>query len=283
MVLVYGHANDSNIQLVVAALHAAGGYYQLLDAAALAQAALHLQVGPRGITGEIVVAGACTALADIHAVYTRPCKPAQQHALAIHRQLLEWLDMAPALIVNRPAVAQRNASTPWQVQQMGEAGFLVPPMLVTSDAAEARAFRCTHGRVVSRSMGGSRSIATGLNDTWLSCRHRLAEWPTHFHAHVPGMDVIVYVVGQQALAAELGFAAAAPQWVATTLPPAIAAQCVVMSQGMGLPLSGIHLRLRPNGEYVCLKVDPIPAFGTLEAESGLPIAVTLAALLVDAK
>lgn len=291
MILVYGQGDDPPIVRLVAALQTAGGHYQLLDIAALAQATLHLQIGPQGLAGELVVAGTRTTLADIRAVYARPLEPAmadppepaQKHALALHRQLVEWLDVAPARVVSRPAAMQAHTSKPLQAQRMGEAGFLVPPTLVTSDEAEVRAFRCTHGRVVCKSISGSRSIATELDDTWLSRMHRLAELPAQFQAHVPGVDVRVHVVGQQALAAATACAAtgATPQWVATTLPPAVAAQCVAMSQAMGLPLSGIALRLRPDGEYVCFEVNPMPAFSYFEAESGLPIAAVLAGLLME--
>ena len=300
MILVYGHADDPPIARLVAALQTAGADFQLLDIAALARARLHLQMGPQGLAGELVVAGVPTALADFRAVYARPLEPAlapsaQQPALALHRRLVEWLDVAPARVVSRPAAMQAHASRPLQAQSMGEAGFLVPPTLVTSDEAEVRAFRRTHGRVVCMSISGIRSSATELDDTWLSRMHRLAPWPTplptQFQAHVPGVDVRVHVVGQQALAAEITCAGtdyryayrsgAALQVVATTLPPGVAAQCVAMSQAMGLPLSGIDLRLRPDGEYVCFEVNPMPAFSYCEAESGLPIAAALAALLME--
>ena len=299
MILVYGLADDPPIACLVAALQAARAHYLLLDIAALEQAALSLHLGPTGVTGALVVAGVRTALADIRAVYARPLEPAvahlpasaQQHVLALHRQLVEWLDVAPARVVSRPAAMQANASKPLQAQWIGEAGFLVPPTLVTSDAAEVRAFQNAHGRVVFKSISGIRSIVTELDATWLSRMHRLAQLPTQFQAHVPGVDVRVHVVGPQALAAEITSAAtdyryahrsgAAARVAATTLPPAVAARCVAMSQAMGLPLSGIDLRLRPDGQYVCFEVNPMPAFSYFEAESGLPIAAALAQLLMD--
>lgn len=304
MILVYGQGDDPPIAHLVAALHSAGARFQLLDIARLDQARLHIQVGPHGLAGELVVHGVCTALADIRAVYARPldpavadqptpdqAEPAQKHALALHRQLVEWLDVAPARVVSRPAAMQANASKPLQAQWIGEAGFLVPPTLVTSDEAEVRAFQKTHGRVVFKSISGIRSIVTELDDTWLSRMHRLAQLPTQFQAYVPGVDVRVHVVGQQALAAEITSTATdyryaqrsgtTAQVVATTLPPAIAARCIAMSHAMGLPLSGIDLRLRPDGEYVCFEVNPMPAFSYFEAESGLPIAAALAGLLMD--
>ncbi len=298
MILVYGLADDPPIACLVAALQAAGAHYLLLDIAALELASLQLEVGPAGVAGALVVAGVRTALADIRAVYARPLEPrvahlpaaAQQQALALHRQLVEWLDVAPAQVASRPAAMQANASKPLQAQWIGEAGFLVPPTLVTSDEAEVRAFQKTHGRVVFKSLSGIRSIVTELDATWLSRMHRLVQLPTQFQAHVPGVDVRVHVVGQQALAAQITSTATDYRYAqrsgttarvaATTLPAAVAARCVAMSQAMGLPLSGIDLRRRPDGQYVCFEVNPMPAFSYFEAESGLPIAAALAGWLM---
>lgn len=292
MILVYGRPQDPCIARLVGALQTAGGHYRLLDIAALASTTLHLQVGPQGMAGELVVAGVRTALADMRAVFARPSQPTlepisgsiPEPTRALQRQLEVWLDVAPALVVNRPAAMQAQASRLLQTQRIGEAGFLVPPTLVTSDVDEVRAFWRTHGRVVSRPISGSPAVATELDNAWLSHMHRLAELPAQFQAYVTGVDVRVYVVGQQALAAAITLAAtgAAPDWVATTLPPAVTAHCVAMSQAMGLPLSGIDLRLQPDGRYVCLKINPMPAFSDFEAKSGLPIAAALAALLMDA-
>ncbi|MBC7683005.1 MAG: hypothetical protein H7172_11775 [Ferruginibacter sp.] len=66
-----------------------------------------------------------------------------------------------------------------------------------------------------------------------------------------------------------------------TRPLTVAAQCVAMSQAMGLPLSGITLRLWPDGKYVYCEVNPMPAFSDFNAKSGLPIAAAPAELLMD--
>ena len=178
MILVYGQGDDPPIERLIAALQTAGAAYQFLDIAALAQATLHVQVGPQGMAGELVIDGVCSALADIRAVYARPLEPnvadqpetTQKHVLALHQQLVEWLDVAPARVVSRPAAMQANASKPLQAQWIGEAGFLVPTTLVTSDEAEVRAFRHTHGRVVFKSISGIRRC-TRISCTF-GCRGR---------------------------------------------------------------------------------------------------------------
>ncbi|WP_394787053.1 RimK family alpha-L-glutamate ligase [Rhodoferax sp.] len=289
MILVYGQRNDPPIDCLVAALQAAGARYQLLDMADLDSAMLRVQVGPHGVTGDLLLDGECTELDDIRAVYARPLTLAlddtheatSQHALALHQRLVEWLDIASALVVSRPAAVQASASKPRQAQLIGQSGFAVPAMLVTSDEDEAQAFRRLHGRVVFKSISGRRSSVAEMDDSWLSRMQRLAPVPSQFQAHVPGVDVRVHVVGRQVFAAEVGDAAGRTL-TATRLPPAVAAQCVAMSAAMDLPVAGIDLRLRPDGEYVCCDVNPLPAYSDFEAECGLPMAATLAQLLLAA-
>ncbi len=300
MILVYGLGDDPPIARLVRALQEADADFQLLDIAALDQAAVHTSVGPAGVSGELELNGSLLPFSGIRAVYARPLPPpsaegggpASAHAQDLHQQVVDWLDVASALVVSRPAAMLANGSKPLQAQLIGEAGFLVPATLVTSEAEEVRAFRRQHGRVVFKSISGVRSIVTELDDTWLSRTHRLAQLPTQFQAHVPGVDIRVHVVGGQTFAAQIASDATdyryahrsgkAAEVLATVLPADVAARCVAMSQAMDLPLSGIDLRLRPDGEYVCFEVNPMPAYSYFEAESGLPIAAALAQLLVQA-
>jgi hypothetical protein len=284
MILVYGQADDPPISCLVRALQAVDAAYLHLDTAALDQASLDISVGPPGISGELVVVRQALLLQDIRAVYARPSPPmlldgasaANAHAQTLHQQLLDWFDIAPALVVSRPAAIQANASKPLQTQRMGEAGFLVPATLVSSDPEAVRSFRNQHGRVMFSSISDADVGVAELDDASLSRMHRLAQLPTQFQAHVPGVDICVHVVGEQVFAAE---ASSDAGWSATSLPDAVAAQCVSMSQAMDLPLASIDLRLRPDGTYVCFEVHPLPAYSAFEAQSGLPLAAALADLL----
>ena len=47
--------------------------------------------------------------------------------------------------------------------------------------------------------------------------------------------------------------------------------CVSLAERLKLPVCGIDLRLKPDGERVCFEVNPMPAYAYFEAESGLPI------------
>lgn len=301
MIFIYGRAEDSPITRVLEALDEAHAEYFFLDAAALDKARFQIRIDRHGVHGELKVEQRSLQLDDISAVYARPLLVAEhaedvkltQHKQALHQQLVDWFDIAPCLVVNRPAAMQANSSKPFQAQLISEAGFLVPTTLITSDPTEVRTFRQQHGNVIFKSISGVRSIVTVMDDTWLSRMHRLAQLPTQFQAQVPGVDVRVHVVGEETYAAEICSSATdyryahhvgnAAELRAIELPKAIAKRCVAMSKTMNLPLSGIDLRRRADGRYVCFEVNPMPAYSYFEAETGLPIAQALSKLLLTAQ
>jgi len=212
-------------------------------------------------------------------------------AQRIHENLFEWLDVSPALVVNRPRAMQANASKPMQAQLIGAVGFEVPATLVTSEEEEARAFWKEHGRVVFKSISGVRSIVTELSADTADRLKLLANLPTQFQAWVPGVDIRVHVVGEKTFAAEIQSsvidyryaekAGGRASMTSIELPADVEARCVAMAREMELPLAGIDLRRRPDGEFVCFEVNPMPAYSFFENQSGLPISKALAELLMN--
>ena len=93
--------------------------------------------------------------------------------------------------------------------------------------------------------------------------------PTQFQCWVPGVDHRVHVVGEQVLAVRVlssavdyryGIARMEP----CQLPDDVAARCLSMARGLGLPLAGLDLRRTPEGEWVCFEVNPSPAYSCYE-------------------
>jgi hypothetical protein len=299
MILLYGRMDDPPLSSTVEALQDAGAEYVLVEQTALDRDELCVDIGPSGVSGMLLVAGQEVPLESIHSVYARPLElpsrgwtsAAAAHARLVHEQLFEWLDIAPALVVNRPHTMQANASKPLQIQLIGEAGFLVPDTLVTSNAAEARDFWRHHGRVVYKSVSGVRSIVQELDESAAERLDRLAALPVQFQEFVPGVDLRVHVVGDRGFGAEIvatgiDYRYSSRQGGETTLtaldlPADLERRCVMLSQRMELPLSGIDLRRRPDGQYVCFEVNPMPAYSYFEAHTGLPIGRALAELLID--
>lgn len=298
MILLYGLTDDEPMARTLEALQEAGASYVLLSQTALHTAALRIETGTHGVSGSLQNAGQMIALEQIHSVYARPLElPARAfdpagaaRARAFHEHFFEWLDVSPALVVNPPRAMQANSSKPLQAQLIGAAGFAVPQTLVTNSEEEARAFWHEHGRVVFKSTSGIRSIVKELDERSAARLPLLSALPTQFQAWVPGLDVRVHVVGNRAFAASIEssvvdyrYAAregGVAELTATDLPDEIAARCIALAAQMELPLAGIDLRRRPDGEYVCLEVNPMPAYSFFQAHTGLPISQAIAELLI---
>jgi len=298
MILIYGQMADPPLSSTVEALQEAGVEYILLEQAVLDQTTLHVDAGPGGVSGTLVAAGQKIPLESLHSVYARPLEPPRnrwsttdtRHARALHEQLFEWLDVSSALVVNRPRAMQANGSKPLQIQLIAEAGFQVPETLVTSSSEEVRDFWQRHGRVVYKSASGVRSIVQELDEHSAARLDKLSALPAQFQEFVPGVDVRVHVVGDLAFAAEIVGTGIDYRYserqgghttlAATELPLELVQRCVSLSRSMGLPLSGIDLRRRSDGTYVCFEVNPMPAYSYFEAHTGLPISRALCELLV---
>jgi glutathione synthase/RimK-type ligase-like ATP-grasp enzyme len=299
VILIYGRLDDPPLARTVEALQEAGAAYVLLEQMALGREDLRIDVGRHGVDGVLVAAGQAVALESISSVYARPLAlPSRAFSAAevrraqwLHEQLFEWLDIATALVVNRPRAMNANASKPLQAQLIGAAGFVVPETLVTSDRAEAQAFRREHGRVVFKSASGVRSIVRELDEQALPRLSLLSALPVQFQAYVPGVDMRVHVVGRRTFASAIQSPAidyryamrdgAEASLTPTDLPDSVAARCVALARQMELPLAGIDLRRRPDGVYVCFEVNPMPAYTYFETQTSLPIAQALAELLID--
>lgn len=297
MILVYGYLGDPPIKSSIEALQDAGASYVLVEMSALDREHLVIEIGPHGVDGCLIAAGQQIPLAAVSSVYARPLglpshvQAADSPVRLLHEQLCEWLDVAPGLVVSRPRAMQSNASKPLQTQLIGAVGFRVPATLVTSDEREARAFWRDHGRVVFKSVSGIRSIVQELDERAAQRLGRVAALPTQFQEYVPGHDVRVHVVGTRTFAAAIESPATDYRYAARggeaatlhaiDLPDEVRRRCVALSQAMDLPFSGIDLRRRPDGEFVCFEVNPMPAYTYYEAHTGLPIGAALATLLMD--
>lgn len=297
MILILGRGDDPPVSLLLEALQQRKHPYCLLDPRALDRDGLQLQ---GGAAGRLCVAGQKLPLAQVRSVFARPLWPsghwrdaaATQRASQAFQTLMEWLDVAPALVVNRPRSMQSNHSKPMQAQWIAQSGFAVPQTLITSSPDAARAFWQTHGRVIFKSISGVRSIVREL-DASSAARLDLLRWlPVQFQAWVPGVDLRVHVVGERCFAAEVRsdaidyrYARGAEQTRLQkyALPSEVAARCVRLARALGLPLAGIDLRRRPGGDYVCFEVNPMPAYSYYESHTGLPISTALAGLLAGAE
>lgn len=299
MIVLFGLEDDPPIALLLEALQERDAPYRFVDLRALDCDGLQLEIGRAGLSGCLRSAGQSLPLEDIGSVYARPLSPgrqwrdpeAAQRANQGFDTFVAWLDVAPALVVNRPCAMNSNNSKPMQAQWIGQAGFAVPETLITSCAEEARAFWREHGRVIFKSISGVRSIVRELDEAGAARLALLRDLPVQFQAYVAGVDLRVHVVGTRCFAAEIKsgatdyrYARGGEQTRMQTheLPAGVASRCVELAEALDLPLAGIDLRRRPDGQYVCFEVNPMPAYSYYESNTGLPISLALADLLAEA-
>jgi hypothetical protein len=90
--------------------------------------------------------------------------------------------------------------------------------------------------------------------------------PVQFQALVPGADVRIHVVDREVFPTEIvsdmvdyryarrnGCSA---ELRAVELAPDVAEQCIALTRRRGFTFAGIDLKITPDGEILCLEVDP---------------------------
>jgi hypothetical protein len=284
MILVCGHGSDPGIAQLLVVLQAMAAPFCMLELADLEQARLQMDGGAQGLSAALVWPQHRLALDAVTAVYVQPWGPAwADGALAagsVPHPLWEWLDVTPALVVNRPMAVRAHAGSLAQARQIGAAGFLCPPVLVSSDEDDIRAFVQRHGQVLFTASNGVRGNASVQDDCWLERLHSQPALPIYFQAFVAGGVLHVLVVGRRVLAAE---PAAPADWAGVELPADVVARCVVLTEALGLSMSGIDLCLRPDGTYVCLAVHSLPSLEHCGVQMGERTVSALAQCLVAAR
>jgi len=184
-----------------------------------------------------------------------------------------------------------NGSKPYQAQAILAAGFDVPETLVTNEPDLVRDFLAAHGRVIYKSVSGTRSIVREMEDGALARLHDIRWCPVQFQAYVEGVDVRVHVIGRQVYATRVTSAAADYRYAGldgglparlepTRLSEVAEQRCVELTERLGLRFSGIDLRITPAGRAVCFEANPCPGYSYYEGHTGQPIARALARHLV---
>lgn len=301
LTLLWGLTNDPVLSALADELSTLEEPFVWLDQRRVSESSLSLTADP-------VVSGAITSddvsidLSEVTAVYPRPHDTRRvpsvanagpesatwARAVAFDQAVLTWLELTPALVVNRPSAMASNGSKPLQLTQIHRAGFHTPKTLVTNDPTAAAAFRRRHGDVIYKSVSGIRSKVARLRPG----DERLADvkWcPTQFQRYIPGREFRVHVVGEEVFGSEVVSDAddyryvtegqTSPKVFPASLPPDIADRSRKMAEAMGLHFAGLDLRLATDGRWYCLEANPSPAFTYYEQSTEQPIGRSVARLL----
>ena len=301
MVLLCGIPSEPPLARVVDGLEAIGAPYLVFDQQRWEAVRLEVEVDRGAVGGLLALDGEAHPLEGFTGVYTRlmddqslpgvdtdPAdSPRRQRCRRLHDLLLQWLEIAPARVVNRSGPMASNMSKPYQAQLLLDQGFAIPPTLITNDPAEAREFFEEHGRVVYKSISGQRSIVQELHQDDVD-RLELIRWcPVQFQAFVEGSDVRVHVLGDHVFAARVDSAATdyryaaqqgytQPELRSVELSAETTRRCIAVTESLGLAFAGIDLRAGADGRTYCFEVNPSPAYSYYEAATEQPISARLA-------
>jgi len=255
--------------------------------------------------------GPTIELADIRAIWIRrPSPPAIPPAVIDpeHRRfarqewqgVLDGLTMSlglDAVMVN-PLQAQRAAIKPYQLALAQRVGLRVPETLITSDPLRAQRFVDTHqGLVVHKAMTAPRNAFVDTRrwqETDRAALHQLLVAPAIFQALIEGpIDVRATIVGQEIYAAAIrteqsraGLDSRLDLDVPTTpyeIQGDVARQLHALMTALGLTFATIDLKIDEAGQLHFLELNPQGQFLYIEILTGLPIAASLARLLVNAQ
>jgi len=278
--------------------------YSYLDQRAILDTDLTLSCGET-IGGTLRVGGDELRLEDVKAVYPRPYDlellklvadaglqtPEFQHANAIQQALSIWLDLTPALVLNRPREMALNYSKPYQAALIEAAGFAVPETLLTTDAAAVRDFREAHGAVIYKSVSCVRSIVSQLRPEDEMRLENVAWCPTQFQRRITGPEVRAHVIGGDVFASEIVSKADDYRYAPLSgdsleirpydLPAECIDRCRALAAAMRFLIAGVDLRCE-NGIWYCFEVNPSPGFMYYQEQTGQPIDEAIARLLAAA-
>jgi glutathione synthase/RimK-type ligase-like ATP-grasp enzyme len=219
--------------------------------------------------------------------------PLRRYCRGLHDALMRWMEISPALVINRCAPMGSNASKPYQAQLIQKHGFRVPETLITTAPELVRDFRERHGRLVYKSVSAARSVVQTLRDEDLERLETIRWCPTQFQAYVEGTDIRVHTIGARVHATAISTAATDYRYAArqagepaklreVRLADALAERCVDLSRSLGLVFAGLDLKVTPDDEVYCFEVNPCPAFSYYEANTDQPISQAVADCLIDA-
>lgn len=283
MIVLHGLRTDAPLEDVRTVLAERGEEHLFLDQTGCGA----VRVEPVEDRLALLVDGREIVAEDVRGVYLRPydlgdsVSGAERDRLArLSFGLREWADAAPehVRVVNRPSAGLSNHSKPRQARIIDGVGFAVPEALLTTDPEAAAAFVAEHGRVIVKSISGTRSIVrlVGPDEDLGAVR-----WcPTQLQRFVAGVEYRVHVVGERLFVHRVRSDAVDYRYGGFTLesaalPEEVAARCRALAGALGLALAGIDLRFGSDGRWYCWEANTSPAYSSFDGP-GHEIATALA-------
>ena len=213
----------------------------------------------------------------------------QQRIYTAHESLVNWLEVAPLRVMNRLSAMGSNQSKPYQAQLIAQAGFSIPPTLITNDPEAVRTFQQTYPRVIYKSISAVRSVVRELGRSAFNELEKIRYLPTQFQAYIPGENIRVHVAGERVFATRIRSDAIDYRYAGQAgldfgleevyIEEEVTERCLRLSRLLELPLCGIDLKRTPSGELYCFEANPSPAFSFYQEPTGQDIAAAVVSYL----
>lgn len=298
MIVIAGIPSEPPVALAVESATLLGIDHVVVNQREAGRYGIRLELGGTRVTGRLDLGDRAVELEEVDGIYWRLMEPerlpeagptvppsARDRLLGFHRLFADWVEAADARVANPVQPMCSNGSKPYQALAIEEAGFEVPPTLITTDPDAVLEAQARWGDAIFKSTSSVRSIVRPLRATTSSDLVAIRRLATQFQATVPGTDVRVHVVGTDVHATRIESAAvdyryagrdgAAAELTAYPLPQEVERRCICLAGALELPFAGIDLRVTPDGRWSCFEVNPSPGYSYYQQSTGQAISDSL--------
>ncbi|MFJ5306551.1 ATP-grasp ribosomal peptide maturase [Streptomyces sp. NPDC088350] len=303
-VLVLTCEEDVTADMVVVHLHASGVPVVRIDPADLTGGvALSGEYVHGAFRGHLSAGGRLVSLSGLRSIWvrrpgtpaTRAPQPSEWLTEEASQALYGMLRGSGARWMNHPDAARRARHKPWQLRLAQRSGLPVPATLITTFPQAAREFSRRFPDLVVKPVSGAhpqdppRAVPTSrvAPDADFAA---VAFGPTLLQRRIAKRaDIRLTVVGERMLAArtatapdpdptevDVRFAAPAQPWHPTDVPPRIAAAVLTYMRDAELAYGAFDFAEDRDGTWWFLECNQSGQFGFVEADTGQPIARTIA-------
>lgn len=302
MILITGIPSEPPVELAMEAAKKEGIPYVMLNQRNAHLYQLSIKFESNKISGYIQIDGTDYHLDQFAGIYVRTMDnnflPEMRNKVfhyvgdknvakseQIHRQFLDWIEIAKCRVLNRPWDMLTNLSKPYQSQLISKAGFLVPHTMVTNIPARVKEFNSQHGSVIFKSISSVRSIVKDLDSERQADLKKVQFLPTQFQQKLCGTNIRVHVVGDVLFATRIECNVVDYRYagrenencnlIPHELPDEVRNKCFKLAHFLNLPLCGIDLFLTEKNKYYCFEVNPSPGYSYYQQNTGQDIATAI--------
>jgi|GEM_PF-586400 len=200
------------------------------------------------------------------------------------REWLRIMHLEGAFVINPPSYNSKYH----QLYKLRRAGVAVPDTCITASVELAREFaRRADGQAVCKPLPGGSFCRRIDESFWASLgdADTFGE-PVIFQEEIKGRDVRVNMLEGQVLSAHMivtshddivdyrtdpNYSDGAITYKQVSLPDEVAEMCDRAMKALGLRFSGIDLRLTPDGRFVLIECNSMPAYLDIERKTSASI------------